>query len=175
MRLETLIDQVMETRGKVLAIVRNEETGLYRVHETHNIITDAGDVYYAQEGAGEAPTNAFDSLELGDSSSSAPGKSSTSDSINLIANTAKTVKAGYPQTSDPDADNTGDGADVVTWTFEYAAGDFNSADIADGIIVVTGHGAAAPALTHFEFTGGAFAKTASDTLKVIINHTFNGV
>src|SRR5690554_3848108 len=174
-KLDTLLEHTIETRGRVIAIVRNEETGLYRVYETKNIITDAGDIYYAQLGAGEAVTNDFNALELGDSSSSAPGKSSTTDSINPIASTTKTVKSGYPQTNDADADNTGEGPDVVTWTFEYAAGDFSSADIADGIICVSGHGAAAPVLTHFEFSGGSFEKTASDTLKVIVNHTFNGV
>ena len=168
-------EEEVQVSGQVLAIVRDEVTGLYRVHETRNIVTDAGDLHYAQRGAGEAVTNSFDSMELGDSSSSAPGKTSTTSSITLIAGTAKTVKSGYPQTNDGDADNTGSGTDVVTWTFEWAAGDFNSSDITDGIIAVTGHGAGADVLTHFEFTGGSFAKTSSDTLKVIVNHTMNGV
>lgn len=175
MQIATLLDQVIETKGSVLAILRNEKTGLYRVHKTTNIITDAGDTYYAQKAAGEVATNAFDQLELGSTATPSTSKTSTTDSITLIASTAKAVKSGYPQTSDPDADNTGDGADVVTWTFEYAAGDFNHAAITEGIISVNGHGAAAPVLTHFAFSGGAFEKTASDTLKVIINHTFNGV
>lgn len=175
MKLATLLDQVMETRGEVIAILRNEETGLYRVHKTHNIITDAGDTYYAQKAAGEAVTNAFDSLWLGTTNASTPGKASDSDDITLIAGSTKLVKSTYPKTNDADADNTGEGPDVVTWTFEYAAGDFNHATITDGMIGVGAHAAAEPALTHFEFSGGAFAKTASDTLKVIINHTFNGV
>lgn len=168
-------EEQMQVGGKVIAIVRNEETGLYRVHKTHNIVTDDGDVHYAEKGAGEAVTNAFDTMELGDSTSAAPAKTSDTDSINLIASTAKVVKSGYPQTNDADADNTGSGVDIVTWTFEWAAGDFSSADIADGIIAVAAHGAAAPVLTHFEFTGGAFEKTSSDTLKVIVNHEFLGV
>lgn len=172
--LQVLGDE-MQIGGLVLAILRNEETGLERVYVTHNIVTDAGDTHYAQRGCAESPTNAFDQLELGDSSSGAPGKSSTTSTINLIASTAKAVKATYPKTNDGDSDNTGAGVDVATWTFEYTAGDFNSSDITDGIICVNGHGAAAPVLTHFEFTGGSFAKTASDTLKVIVNHTFNGV
>lgn len=161
--------------GHVTAILRNEVTGLLRVYQTHNIITDAGDVYYAQSAAGETPTNAFDTLWLGTANASTPGKASDSDDITYIASSAKLVKATYPLTNDADADNTGDGPDVVTWTFEYAAGDFNNAAITDGMIGVGAHAAAEPALTHFEFSGGAFEKTASDTLKVIINHTFNGV
>lgn len=165
----------MNVSGSVLAIVRDTTTGFCRVHRTKNIITDAGDTYYAQSAAGEAPTNAFDSLWLG-SGGSVPGKANDSDDITFIASTAKTVKATYPKTNDSgDADNTGDGVDVVTWTFEYAAGDFNHAAITDGMIGVGAHAAAEPILTHFEFSGGAFAKTASDTLKVIVNHTFTGV
>lgn len=164
-----------EISGHVIAVLRNEKTGLIRVHHTRNIITDAGDTYYAQRAAGEAVTNAFDTLWLGNTNASTPSKTSDSDDITFIAGSAKLVKTGYPLTDDADADNTGAGVDVVTWTFEYAAGDFNDADIADGMIGVGAHGAAEPALTHFEFSGGAFEKTASDTLKVIINHTFNGV
>lgn len=169
-------EESMEVGGLVLAILEDEDTGLVRVHRTHNIITDAGDTYYAQMAAGETPTNAFDSLWLGDSTSTAPGKANDSDDLNVIASTTKTVKATYPKTNDTgDSDNTGDGVDVVTWTFEYATSDFNDTAITDGMIGVGAYGAAEPALTHFEFTGGSFAKTASDTLKVIVNHTFTGV
>lgn len=165
----------MNVSGLVLAVLRDTRTGFCRVHSTKNIITDAGDTYYAQNAAGEAATNAFDSLWLG-SAGTAPGKANDSDDITLIASTAKTVKATYPKTNDSgDADNTGDGVDVVTWTFEYAAGDFNHAAITDGQIGVGAHAAGEPILTHFEFSGGAFAKTASDTLKVIVNHMFTGV
>lgn len=167
----------MAVSGLVTAILRDEITGLYRVYRTRNIITDVGDIYYAQLGAGEAVTNAFDSLWLGQAAgSSAPAKGNDSDDLDFIASTAKTVKATYPKTNDTgDADNTGDGVDIVTWTFEYAAGDFTHAAITDGMIGVGAYGAAEPILTHFEFTGGAFEKTASDTLKVIVNHAFTGV
>jgi hypothetical protein len=159
--------------GKVIAIVRNKKTGLTTVHETHNIVTDAGDVYYAQQGANETPTNTFTQMELG--SAGTPGKAATTSSFTLIASTAKTVKSTYPKTNDTgDADNTGDAADAVTWTFEWAAADFNHAAITHGWIVVSGHGAGAPILTGFAFAA-AFAKGATDTLKVIVNHTFNGV
>lgn len=165
----------MEVRGNVLAIVTDEESGFQVVRQTHNIVTNSGDEYYAELGAGETATNLFDSLWLGTVASGAPGKASDSDTLTLIASTTKTVKTGYPKTNDADADNTGSGIDVVTWTFEYAAGDFSSSAITDGMIGVGAKGAAEPALTHFEFSGGSFAKAATDTLKVIVNHTFNGV
>jgi len=168
-----LDDRKMEIGGEVIAIVRNEKTGLYRVHKTYNIVTDEGDKYYAQQGCNESPTNNFTQMELG--SAGTPGKAATTSSFTLIASTAKTVKSTYPKTADADADNTGDGVDVATWTFEWAAGDFSHAAITHGWIVVSGHGAGAPILTGFAFSGGAFAKSATDTLKVILNHTFNGV
>ncbi len=172
-------EERMEIGGSVIAIVTNQETGLITIHETHNIVTDAGDEYYAEAGAvsgGESLTNAFDSMSLGTSASAAPAKGNDSDDLTEIASTNKVVKATYPKTNDTgDADNTGDAVDAVTWTFEWAAGDFNSTVITDGIILVGAKGAAEPILTHFEFTGGVFTKTASDTLKVIVNHTFLGV
>ena len=169
-------EESVQMGGLVMAILVDQDTGLARVHRTRNIITDAGDTYYAQLGAEEVATNLFDSMWLGTVNASTPGKTSDSDDITLITSSAKTVKATYPKTNDTgDTDNTGDGVDVVTWTFEWATSDFNDTAITDGMIGVGAHGAAEPALTHFEFTGGSFAKTASDTLKVIVNHTFTGV
>lgn len=169
------VDKI-KARGKVTAILRNIHTGEERVYETHNIITNAGDVYYAQKAAGESPTNAFDTMWLGIADgSSAPDKGNDSDDLDFIANSAKTVKSGYPKTDDDDPDNTGADTNVVTWTFEWGAADFNNAAISDGMIGVGAYGASEPVLTHFEFTGGPFAKTSSDTLKVIVNHEFEGV
>ncbi len=170
------VEQI-EIGGLVLAILTDRKTGLVRVHKTHNIVTDAGDEYYAEAGAqkgGESVTNDFDTMELG--TAGTPGKAATTSSFTLIGSTPKVVKATYPKTNDTgDADNTGDAVDAVTWTFEWAAGDFNDPAITHAWIAVAAHGAAAPILTGFAFTGGSFAKTATDTLKVIVNHTFNGI
>lgn len=165
--------EIVRAEGLVLAIVENIHTGKKRIYRGKNIVTDAGDTYYAQQAANESPTNNFTQMELG--SAGTPAKAADTDDFTLIASTAKTVTATYPKTNDGDADNTGEGPDVVTWQFAWAAGDFNHAAITHGWIVVAAHGAAAPILTGFAFTGGAFAKTASDTLKVIVNHTFTGV
>src|SRR5690606_35956890 len=120
----TLAVNKIKARGKVTAILRNIHTGEERVYETHNIITNAGDVYYAQRAAGESPTNAFDTMWLGIAdSSSAPDKGNDSDDLDFIANSAKTVKSGYPKTDDDDPDHTGAGTNVVTWTFEWGAAD----------------------------------------------------
>jgi hypothetical protein len=163
----------VEMVGEVIAILEDIKTGRKRIHLGQNIVTDAGDTYYAQSAVGEAQTNDFTQMELG--TAGTPGKAATTSDFTLIAATAKTVTATYPKTNDGDADNTGAGVDIVTWQFAWGAADFNDAAISHGWIVVSGHGAGAPILTGFAFSGGAFAKTASDTLKVIVNHTFTGV
>ena len=177
MKLITAHKERVTIGGEVIAIVRDEKTGILKgVYRTHNIVGDAGDEYYAEAGAqkgGESVTNDFSEMELG--TAGTPGKTATTSSFTLIASTAKAVKATYPKTNDTgDADNTGDAVDAVTWTFEWAGADFNNAAITHAWIVVNGHGAGAPILTGLAFTGGAFAKGATDTLKVIINHTFLG-
>ncbi len=165
--------------GLVIAIVRDEKTGILKGrYETRNIVTDAGDEYYAEAGAqkgGESVTNDFDSMSLATAASSAPSKTNNWSNITEIASTNKLVKATYPKTNDTgDADNTGDAVDAVTWTFEWAGADFNSTVITDGVILVGAGAGSEPLLTHFEFTGGVFTKGATDTLKVIVNHTFLG-
>jgi hypothetical protein len=175
-KLTTLQPERVEIGGSVLAIVTDERTGLSVVHRTHNIVTDDGDEYYAEAGAqkgGESVTNDFDTMELG--TAGTPGKTATTSSFTLIASSAKVVKATYPKTNDTgDADNTGDAVDAVTWTFEWTAADFSDAAITHAWIAVAAHGAGAPILTGFAFSGGSFPKAATDTLKVIINHTFLG-
>ncbi len=138
----------------------------------HNIVTDAGDIYYAQRGAAGSPTNAFGIGEL--ASAGTPGKSANRSGFTVIGSTQKAHTATYPKVSDADADNTGAGADVVTYLQSYAKADFTAASITHGIVTNTAPGASEPILTGYAFAS-AFGKTASDTLKVFQNHTMNGV
>lgn len=147
----------------------------------HNIVTNDGDTYYAQKAVDEAPTNSFANLYLSSVDwSPAPAKDTDTDDLaSVIAGAEKAPTANYPQTDDPDADNTGAGVDIVTWKYEYTKGDFNDPDIDAGAIAaagVTSWGANAgvdPVLTAFDLT--AFEKTADDTLKVFVNHQMAGV
>ena len=174
-------DGLLEHRHRnVLAILNSEEEGRRLLMMSHNIVTDAGDTYYAQKAVGETVTNAFTSLYLSSVNwdASHPAKGSLSANIaSMIAGSEKAVSATYPKTNDGDADNTGAGADIVSWLFSYAKADFNDADIDAGAISV----ASVPAwgsgtnvlLAAFDFT--AFAKTANDTLKIFVNHQMNGI
>lgn len=163
---------VSEVSGFIVAVLEHED-GTSEVFETHNIITDAGDTFYAQKICGQTPTNAFANLILG-SGAVSPTKASTYASITPIASTNKAPTATYPKTSDADADNTGAGADIVTWAYSYAKADFNHAAITEGVISLAGATGSNPVLCHFRFAS-AINKTANDTLKVFVNHTQNGV
>lgn len=146
-----------------------------------NIVTDDGDIYYAQLGAGESPTNAFTEMTLSTNAFS-PVPSKTSDSDDLTVAVAagsgnKAKSASYPRTNDPDGDNSGAGPSVTSWLFSYAKADFNDPSIEGFAVHVTGatFGAATadPLLTAFNLT--SFGKTADDSLKVFVNHTHLGV
>jgi hypothetical protein len=100
-------------------------------------------------------------------------------------NTTKTLTDLYPRFSDNDADNTGGyvsgsntGSDQVTWAYSWTKGDFTTTnDLTGGVIVDRATNAtpanAAKLLCHFNFAS-PFEKTANDTLKVFVNHTFEG-
>ena len=95
-------------------------------------------------------------------------------------NTTKTLTDLYPRFNDNDADNTGGATDQVTWAYSWTKGDFNTTgqtDLNSGVIVDRAQAAtpatAAKLLCTFEFAS-PFEKTANDTLKVFVNHTFEG-
>jgi hypothetical protein len=161
--------------GQVIAILRNELLGAELIVPGVNIVTNDGDLYYAQSICAESPTDDFDGaasgLRLGDDNT-APGKTDA-DVTNFLATSAHALDAGYEKTSDADADNTGAGADIVTWRYSYLTSEGNVAGIIEGAIV-DDRTTPTAALTHFLF-GGVFTKTSSDTLKVFVNHEVLGV
>lgn len=165
-----MFDAMLPKHMNVLAVLGLPEGDI--VIPAHNIVTDAGDVYYAQKSAGETPTNTFNTLTL--ATAGTPGKSATYASFTPIASTGKAPTAGYPKTNDADADNTGASTKIVTWLFSYAKADFNNAAISHGEITAAAPSGSVPLLTGFAFAA-AFAKTVNDTLKVFVNHQMLGV
>ena len=167
-------DQVLVT-GTVLAVLRNERLGLESLVPGLNIVTNDGDTYYAQSAVGEAPDDDFDDassgLRLGDDNTS-PTKTDT-DVTAFLATSAHALDGTYPMTDDSDGDNTGSGVDIVSWRYSYLISEGNVVDIIEGA-VVDDRTTPTAALTHFLFAG-VFTKTSSDTLKVFVNHTMNGV
>lgn len=165
-----MFDMIVPKYQNVLAVVENEEGKL--LVPAHNIVTDAGDIWYAQKSAGEAATNTFNTMVM--CSAGTPGKAAVYSDFTAIAGSTKTVTATYPKTADADADNTGDAANVVTWLASWAKADFNNAAISHGLITIAAPIAGSNLLTGYAF-GAPFAKTANDTLKVFVNHQMLGV
>jgi len=166
---------------KVVVIL--EGPGGRRVHESTNIVTDAGDLFYAERGVAQAvPTNfttaggVFDGImELYNGASGVPAKGNNRSSlVGLVAGSAKAMDATYPKINDSDPDNTGAGTDIVTYRVSYLTTEANATGIADVIITNPTPGASEPLLMHAEFAA-PFDKTSSDTLKVFVNHRMNGV
>lgn len=151
-----------------------------------NIVTDAGDTYYAERGAAQAPGTMFGSHALG-TGATAPFAKSGAPSLygNLtgaIAGSIKATDASYPRTADPDTDNTGAGAKVTTWRCSYGKLDFSSVTpITHGLVTIaTGNPntvgspvSGSALLTGYQFAA-SFTKSTDDTLKLFINHTFLG-
>lgn len=139
-----------------------------------NIVTNCGDIHYAQRGAAESVTNSFAMLYV--ATSGTPGKTATSSDFTIVTSSGKVTLA--LKTNDGDADNTGGGVDIVTWTGSWSKTDFTQAapDITHGFVANSGDVDAqgAPILTGFIFAS-SFSKTVDDTLKVFVNHTMNGV
>ncbi len=140
-----------------------------------NLVTNDGDVYYAQSSGSETPTDDFDAAVGGlrhGSASTAATKTDT-DVTTFLSGTGLVVDATYPTTNDSDGDNTGAGTDILTWRFSYGTGDGNATGIYEGAIVENRTTPTA-ALTHYIYAA-SFNKTSSDTLKVFVNHEFLGV
>ena len=156
----------------IVGIITNETTKKNRLIFGANIVTNDGDQYYAQEGAGEATAFTVAGNRLGTAITPASSKTST-DVTTFLAGSGKAIDATYPRTNDGDADNTGSGIDVVTWRISYATTEGNGNGITEGALVdnIT---TPTKALTHYEFAA-SFNKTPSDTLKIFGNHQMNGV
>ena len=163
-----------------ICIVReNQDTGDKTWLYAKNIVTNDGDLYYAQKSVGGTPTSDFGGsdgrMELR-TGSATPAKAHVYSDVTTPVTASRKVKDNtYPKTADDDSDNTGAGTDIVTWRTSWTTSDFNATAIIGGCFHAGGASPASGAklLTHFSIT--SFNKTASDTLKIFVNHTFNGV
>lgn len=176
-KAKNLLGSIIQIGGvdkvcNVVAIITNEVTKKEKIIPGANIVTNEGDKYYAQMAAGETPTIDFTAggFRLGDSGTT-PQKSDTDVGSPLAAN--HTIDTGYPTTDDQDGDNTDAGVDIVTWRAFYSTSEGNVVGIQE-VAIVDNISTPTAALCHAVFSG-AFSKTVNDTLKIFINHEFNGV
>jgi hypothetical protein len=138
-----------------------------------NIVTDAGDLHYAQRAVTEALTNAFDTFLM--ATAGTPAKGADDDDFTVVAASEASTDATYPKRNDGDADNTGAGVDIVTHRVSYttAFGGEPWTNVTHGIITNPAPGVAEPILTGWAF-GSGFTKQTTDTLKVFVNHEMSG-
>ena len=162
--------------GDALLVLKNHKTGEVRKIWGTNLVTDAGDVWYAQSACGEAPTNAFANLYLATACSedgSNPKKTSDYSKFTVVAGSSKAKTAGYPKTSDDDADNTGADTDIVSWKFEYTTGDGPFTSITHSFIAKSGASGADPILNGYKWAA-SWGKDASTSAKIFANHEMKG-
>lgn len=180
--LQVQVTEKIQIIGHVVAVLRDAKTGAFKSrHESKNIVTTDGDLFYAERGVAATPTNFTDGssvfdgiMELYNGASAAPAQGNDrSDMAGLVSGSAKAMASGYPKLNDLDADNTGKGVDVITYKASYGSSEANATGIDDVVITNPSPGASEPLLNHAD--GLSFAKTAADTLDVWVNHTFNGV
>ena len=148
-------------------------------HYGANLVTNDGDVYYAVKAQAQTALGSNEDFGSGRlelrTGSATPAKADTYSTVTTpVTASRKVFDSNYPTTNDTDSDNTGAGLDVVTYLTSWTTTDFNATGIIGGAI----HDNATPVagsklLTHFSIA--SFDKTASDTLKVFVNHTMNGV
>jgi hypothetical protein len=153
-----------------------------------NIVTDAGDAYYAGKAMDFTPAT-DENFKVSVCTLANPGsqtsqaKTDTYQQFNAggtaaITASQKAISAGYPRRdgATDDADNTGGGtgsSDILSYKYSWTTGDFNAAAIKNGALYEdTTPVNATKLLTHFGVT--TFTKDSSSTLKVFVNHTFNG-
>jgi hypothetical protein len=139
-----------------------------------NIVTTTGDVYYAQKACGETPTNNYTDMYLGSNGPANVAKTDNRANFTDIASSNKAKSANYPRTADPDTDNTGNGANIASWLFSYAAGDGNWAAITHAYVTKNAPGASESLLCSIKFAAG-WAKDSNTSAKVFVNHAANGV
>lgn len=162
----------LKVRGKILAVITDLSGKIVRVIPGKNLVTDGGDLYYAQMGVGDTPTNDFTAggLRLG-TGTTTPAKADT-DVTTFTTSSGKAVYTGYPKVNDTHANNSGGGTDIVTWMFQYTAGDFTGTGIIEGAIVDDTTTPTA-SLCHFLFAA-SFNIVATQALSVFTNHEFLG-
>ncbi|MEE4258949.1 MAG: hypothetical protein V2I62_04260 [Bacteroidales bacterium] len=164
--------QKEKVTAKTTIITVLEENGKKTVWENHNLITNDGDLFMAELLAGETPTDAFINCVLG-TGAVAAAKTDDYDSITPISGSNKAPSAGYPKTNDTDADNTGAGADICTWKYEWTTGDFNNAAVREGCITIASPGVGSNIFNRW-VEDAAYEKSSSATLTQYVNVTITG-
>lgn len=167
-------ESIVDPRNNIVAVLSGPD-GRVKERRTiygKNLVTDGGDQYYAEAAVAVGSVMLIAGMNLG-SSAAAPVKGDTNVG-SVIANGSVAIDSGYPRTADTDTDNTGAGADIVTWRSTFGTGIANANGIQE-VAIANVLGTAGTANCIMRGTLASFNKTSSDTLKMFVNHTMNGV
>lgn len=170
----------------VIAVVTRPEGNhaIKEWHLTNNIVTNAGNVFYAQKAAGQTPTNDFTGastgrIELRTGTVATPLATDTYASVTTPVTASRlAIDSTYPKAGDTDPDNTGAGTNIVTNRYSWTTSSFSGTSMLGGCIHSGGNspspsGTPTPLQCHWNFASPV-TKTTSDTLKTIVNHTLQG-
>lgn len=144
-----------------------------------NLVTNDGDIFYAQAGALTTPSPNFADtngrMELANAAQTIAKGDTYGNVASPVTTSRKAIDATYPKVNDTDPDNTGAGVNVVTWRTSWTKADFNATGIVGGCIHDAGSTpiSGSKLLTHFSVA--SFDKTVNDSLKGFINHQMLGV
>lgn len=165
---------LVNSKNNIVAVLIGSDGKVKERHvfEGKNLVTDGGDQYYAEAIVASGSVMIIGGMNLG-SAATAPAKGNTNVG-SIIANGSAAISSGYPRTADPDSDNTGGGADIVTWLASFGTGVANANGIQE-VAIANVLGTAGTQNCIMRGTIASFNKTSSDTLKVFVNHTINGV
>ena len=158
-------------KDSVILVLINKKTGEKKVIKGENIITTAGDTYYAQKACGESPTNNFSQLYLCTAGPTTPAKDDDYSDFTVSGgtNNPKSPESGYPKTNDNDSDNTGAGVGITSWKYAYAITDGPFTSITHWFISKAGASGTDPILNSYKCPS-AWDKDASSEAKVFVNH-----
>ena len=168
---------------KVVLVYHDAATGkVVRIVEADpNIVTDAGDTYYAQRGAATlAITHTFNVGRVVVAKSmtvtGASKKSATFGKL-LFRFTKTAFQSGYPKVNDSDTNNTARTVDGVTYKAIYGTTTANYTIGAVAISRAAGATSSNGQLLSAKTlpTASKVVKTSSLTLTVYVTHIFNGV
>ena len=167
-----MIHKLLKKHDAVL-VLTNKKTHEFRYIPGQNIVTTAGNTFYAESSCGQAPSVVYANLFLATAGPATPLVGDDYDDFTVVAGSSKAKSSGYPKCPDLDTDNTGKGATVVTWKFEYSTGDGPFTDITHSFIAAAGAGAGATILNSYKWAA-SWSKDASTTATIYTNHTMLG-
>ena len=158
--------------GNIVLVLDNPKTRKKEIYKSHNIVTTAGNLWYAQVAGGDTPDNAFVNLYLATGGNTPPAiDDNYSDFSGVTGEDAP--ESGYPMSDCQDADNTGAGTDVVSWEYNYTAASGAYTAIQWCFISIAGASGTDPILCSYKWAA-AWTKDTSTPAKIFLNHTVLG-